>query len=127
LKATIQRPTFVEGAESCACKLLAFVNILHFLTLLVSFITGLFNIFIADEERKKEANRLKQELYRFDLSKQIEEKRRLELEQKRKDQLEDEAIERMAREQEEKMKMEFEKENEKRMLAQLQVWNYLFK
>jgi len=45
----------------------------------------------------------------------------LELEQKRKDQLEDEAIERMAREQEEKLKMEFEKENEKRMLAQLQV------
>jgi len=79
--------------------------------------------FLADEERKKETNRLKQELYRFDLSKQIEEKRRLELEQKRKDLLEDEAIERMAREQEEKMKMEFEKENEKRMLAQLQVWN----
>ncbi|XP_060864074.1 mitogen-activated protein kinase kinase kinase kinase 4-like isoform X2 [Metopolophium dirhodum] len=91
-KATIQRSTFIDGAESCA----------------------------SDEERKKETNRLKQELYRFDLSKQIEEKRRLELEQKRKDQLEDEAIERMAREQEEKMKMEFEKENEKRTLAQLQ-------
>lgn len=47
----------------------------------------------------------------------------MELEQKRKEQLEDEAIERMAREQEEKMKIEFEKENEKRTLAQLQVWN----
>ncbi|XP_022178087.1 calponin homology domain-containing protein DDB_G0272472-like isoform X1 [Myzus persicae] len=91
-KVTIQRSTFIDGAESCA----------------------------SDEERKKETNRLKQELYRFDLSKQIEEKKRLELEQKRKDQLEDEAIERMAREQEEKMKMEFEKENEKRVLAQLQ-------
>jgi len=80
-------------------------------------------LFIADEERKKETNKLKQELYRFELSKQIEEKRRLEQEQKRKDQLEDEAIERMAREQEEKMRIEFEKENEKRTLAQLQVWN----
>jgi len=78
-------------------------------------------LFIADEERKKETNRLKQELYRFELSKQIEEKKRLELEQKRKDQLEDEAIERMAREQEEKMRIELEKENEKRTLAQLQV------
>lgn len=47
----------------------------------------------------------------------------MELEQKRKEQLEDEAIERMAREQEEKMKIEFEKENEKRTLAQLQVWS----
>lgn len=42
-------------------------------------------LFIADEERKKETNKLKQELYRFELSKQIEEKRRLEQEQKRKD------------------------------------------
>ncbi|XP_025198522.1 calponin homology domain-containing protein DDB_G0272472-like [Melanaphis sacchari] len=74
----------------------------------------------SDEERIKETNRLKQELYRFELSKQIEEKRRLELEQKRKDQLEDEAIERMAREQEERMRIEFEKENEKRILNQLQ-------
>jgi len=119
---TVQRSTFIDGAESCACKLLAFVNIVNLLTLLIFLITCLIS-FIADEERKKETNRLKQELYRFDLSKQIEEKRRLELEQKRKDQLEDEAIERMAREQEEKMKMEFEKENEKRTLAQLQVWN----
>lgn len=47
----------------------------------------------------------------------------MELEQKHKNQLEDEAIERMAREQEEKMKIEIEKENEKRTLAQLQVYN----
>jgi len=80
-------------------------------------------LYVADEERTKETNKLKQEIYRFELSKQIEEKKMLELERKRKDQLEDEAIERMAREQEEKMKMEFEKENEKRTLAQLQVWN----
>ncbi|XP_026817464.1 calponin homology domain-containing protein DDB_G0272472-like [Rhopalosiphum maidis] len=87
-----QRAPFIDGVESC----------------------------LSDEERKKETNKLKQELYRFELSKQIEEKRRLEQEQKRKEQLEDEAIERMAREQEEKMRIEFEKENEKRILAQLQ-------
>lgn len=91
-KTMIQRAPFIDGGETC----------------------------LSDEERKKETNRLKQELYRFELSKQIEEKKRLELEQKRKDQLEDEAIERMAKEQEEKMRIELEKENEKRTLAQLQ-------
>jgi len=92
------------------------------LTLLIFIITCLIS-FIADEERKKETNRSKQELYRFNLSKQIEEIRRLELEQKLKDQLEDEAIEKVAKEQAEQMKIEFAKENERQILAQLQVWN----
>lgn len=74
-----------------------------------------------DEGRQKETNRLKQELYRFELTKQIEEKKRLELARKQKEQLEDEAIERAARDQEEKIRKEFEKETEKRTLAQLQV------
>lgn len=74
-----------------------------------------------DEDRAKETHRLKQELYRLELSKQIEEKKQLELERKRKEQLEDEAIERAARDQEEKIRKEFEKEAEKRTLAQLQV------
>lgn len=78
-------------------------------------------LFLADEDRKKETNRLKQELYRLELRKQIEEKKRLEEERKHKEQLEDEAIERAAREQEEKIKREYEKEVEKRHLVQLQV------
>lgn len=77
--------------------------------------------FVADDDHAKETNRLKQELYRFELSKQIEEKKRLELERKRQEQMEDEAIERTAREQDEKIKKEYEQEMEKRTLAQLQV------
>lgn len=74
-----------------------------------------------DEDRAKETHRLKQELYRLELSKQIEENKQLALERKRKEQLEDEAIERAARDQEDKIRKEFEKEAEKRTLAQLQV------
>jgi len=36
--------------------------------------------------------------------------------------MDDEAIERAAKDQEEKIKKEFEKESEKRILAQFQVW-----
>ncbi|XP_025410972.1 general transcriptional corepressor trfA-like isoform X2 [Sipha flava] len=87
----IKQP-FVDGAESCT----------------------------SDEDHAKETNRLKQEIYRLELSKQIEEKKRLELERKRQEQMEDEAIERMAREQEERIRKEYEQEMEKRTLAQLQ-------
>lgn len=74
-----------------------------------------------DEERLKETNRLRQELYRLELSKQIEEKKRLDEELKHREQMEDLAIEKAAKDQEEKLKKEFEKESEKRTLAQLQV------
>lgn len=45
----------------------------------------------------------------------------MEQERKRKEQLEDEAIERAARDQEDKIKKEYEKEIEKRTMAELQV------
>lgn len=77
--------------------------------------------FSVDQEQIKETNRLKQELYRFELSKQIEEKKKMDLERKHKEQMEDEAIERAARDQEDKVKKEIEKETEKRTLVQLQV------
>lgn len=76
---------------------------------------------LVDEEQQKETNRLRQELYRFELSKQIEEKKRLDKELKHREQMEDLAIEKAAKDQEEKLKREFEKESEKRTLAQLQV------
>ncbi|VVC37684.1 Hypothetical protein CINCED_3A014993 [Cinara cedri] len=85
-------PPFVDGVESCA-----------------------FN-----EEQIKDANKLKQELYRFELSKQIEEKKKYELERKHKEQMEDDKIERAARDQENKIKRAYEKEAEKRIMAQIQ-------
>jgi len=85
------------------------------------FINVCVILYVVDDGQKKESNRLKQELYRLELSKQIEEKRRLELERKQKEQMDDEAIERAARDQEEKIRKEFEKESEKRTLVQLQV------
>lgn len=78
-------------------------------------------LFLVDQEQLKETNRLKQELYRIELSKQIEEKKKINLERKRKEQIEDEAIEKAARDQEDKVKKEIEKEAEKRILALLQV------
>lgn len=111
---------YIDGLESCKCELLAFINIDELVVFNVHII--LYPIlFLVDEDRAKETHRLKQELYRLELSKQIEEKKQLELERKRKEQLEDEAIERAARDQEEKIRKEFEKEAEKRTLAQLQV------
>jgi len=82
----------------------------------------MFNIILVDDGQKKECNRLKQELYRLELNKQIEEKKILEFERKQKEQMDDEAIEKAAKDQEEKIKKEFEKESEKRTLAQFQVW-----
>lgn len=54
-------------------------------------------LYLVDVEQEKETKRIKQELYRFELRKQIEEKKSLELEQKRKEQIDDEAIFKLAR------------------------------
>lgn len=78
-------------------------------------------IILVDQEQVKEHNRLKQEHYRFELSKQIEEKKKLELERKRKEQMEDKKIERAARIKEDKARKEFEKESEKRTFPQIRV------
>jgi len=88
-------------------------------TMQVPFYEGIETC-VLDDDKKKDTIRLKQEQYRNDLSKQIEEKKRLEQERKHKELLEDEAIDKMAKDQEDRIRKEFEKEVEKRTLAQLQ-------
>ncbi|XP_050443316.1 uncharacterized protein LOC126847216 isoform X2 [Adelges cooleyi] len=74
----------------------------------------------ANDDQFKEHNKMKQELYRHELMKQIEEKKLLDEERKRKEQITDEEIERAAKERDEKLRKEYEREIEERALLQLQ-------
>ncbi|XP_050520952.1 general transcriptional corepressor trfA-like isoform X2 [Daktulosphaira vitifoliae] len=88
------------------------------LTKRAPFIDGSESCIITEDELIK-SNKTKQEIYRLELDKQIEEKKMLEQAKLQKQIMEDAAIEKEARERDEKLKKEYEREMQERALFQI--------